>query len=180
MSAGGISYDCLTTSRKVTLPSVESWGTNMNIIKDPNKGIYTRRKDKVGETQEVLLAQENSGDRIAECINVYARGVNPMVSVSYDNYGNNGGASSRSHFRKQGVKLPYKPEVFIPPVLRQEDLVPLSRLPRNWVYAFSNPSMPNLIQESSCSSSKNCIETRHPQFEVDTNKQYIKELPQDY
>lgn len=180
MSAGGISYDCLTTSRKVTLPSVESWGTNMNIIKDPNKGIYTRRKDKVGETQEVLLAQENSGDRIAECINVYARGVNPMVSVSYDNYGNNGGASSRSHFRKQGVKLPYKPEVFIPPVLRQEDLVPLSRLPRNWVYAFSNPSMPNLIQENSCSSSKNCIETRHPQFEVDTNKQYIKELPKDY
>lgn len=180
MSAGGISYDCLSTSRKVTLPSVESWGTNMNIMKDPNKGIFTKRKDKVGETQEVLLAQEDSGDRISECINVYARGVNPMVSVSYDNYGNNGGASSRSHFRKQGVKLPYKPEVFIPPVLRQEDLVPLSRLPRNWVYAFSNPSMPDLLNERSCTSSKNCIETRHPQFELETNKQYIKELPKDY
>lgn len=180
MSAGGISYDCLSTSRKVTLPSVESWGTNMNILKDPNKGIFTKRKDKVGETQEVLLAQENSGDRISECINVYARGVNPMVSVSYDNYGNNSGASTRSIFRRQGVKLPYKPEVFVPPVLRQEDLVPLSRLPRNWVYAFSNPSMPTLIQEKSCSSSKNCIETRHPQFQIDTNKQYIKELPQDF
>ena len=44
MSAGGISYDCLTTSRKVTLPSVESWGTNMNIVKDPNKGIFTKKK----------------------------------------------------------------------------------------------------------------------------------------
>lgn len=180
MSAGGISYDCLTTSRKVTLPSVESWGTNMNIIKDPNKGIYTRRKDKVGETQEILLAQEGSGDRIAECINVYARGVNPMVSVSYDNYGNNGGASTNSYFRKQAVKLPYKPEVFIPPVLRQEDLVPLSRMPRNWLYAFTNPEMPNLIQESSCQTEKSSIETRRPHLDVSSNRQYIKELPQDY
>lgn len=180
MSAGGISYDCLTTSRKVTLPSVESWGTNMNIIKDPNKGIFTKRKDKVGETQEILLAQEGSGDRIAECINVYARGVNPMVSVSYDNYGNNGGASTSSYFRKQGVKLPYKPEVFIPPVLRQEDLVPLSRMPRNWLYAFTNPEMPNLIQQNSCQTEKSSIETRRPNIDISSNKQYIKELPQDY
>ena len=52
-----------------------------------------------------------------------------MVSVSYDNYGNNGGGGSRSYFGKQQVSLPYKPEVFIPPIQRQEDLVPLSRLP---------------------------------------------------
>ena len=136
MSAGGISYDCLTTSRKVTLPSVESWGTNMNIVKDPNKGIFTKRRDKVGDTQEILLAQDESGDRIAECINVYARGVNPMVSVSYDNYGNNGGGGSRSYFGKQQVSLPYKPEVFIPPIQRQEDLVPLSRLPLKLVLRF--------------------------------------------
>lgn len=177
MSAGGISYDCLTTSRKVTLPSVESWGTNMNIVKDPNKGIYTRRKDKVGETQEILLAQENSGDRIAECINVYARGVNPMVSVSYDNYGNNGGGGSRSYFGKQAVKLPYKPEVFIPPIQRQEDLTPLSRLPRNWFYAFTNPELPNVIHEMSCPNEKSAIQTKKLDYNYDTNKQYIKELP---
>ena len=76
MSSGGISYDCLTTSRKATLPSVESWGTNMNILKILTK-VFLRRKDRVGDTQEVLLAQDASGDRIAECINVYARGVNP-------------------------------------------------------------------------------------------------------
>lgn len=179
MSAGGISYDCLTTSRKVTLPSVESWGTNMNIVKDPNKGIFTRRKDKVGDTQEILLAQDESGDRIAECINVYARGVNPMVSVSYDNYGNNGGGGSRSYFGKQQVSLPYKPEVFIPPIQRQEDLVPLSRLPRNWFYAFTNPELPNVIQKMSCPEERASIETRKQNVHVDTNKQYIKELPNE-
>jgi hypothetical protein len=178
MSAGGISYDCLTTSRKVTLPSVESWGTNMNIVKDPNKGIFTRRKDKVGDTQEILLAQDESGDRISECINVYARGVNPMVSVSYDNYGNNGGGGSRSYFGKQAVSLPYKPEVFIPPIQRQEDLLPLSRMPRNWFYAFTNPELPNVIQKMSCPEERSAIESKKLDYTIDTNKQYIKELPQ--
>lgn len=178
MSAGGISYDCLTTSRKVTLPSVEAWGTNMNIVKDPNKGIFTRRKDKVGDTQEILLAQDESGDRISECINVYARGVNPMVSVSYDNYGNNGGGGSRSYFGKQAVSLPYKPEVFIPPIQRQEDLLPLSRMPRNWFYAFTNPELPNVIQKMSCPEERSAIESKKLDYTIDTNKQYIKELPQ--
>ena len=174
MSAGGISYDCLSTSRKVTLPSVESWGTNMNIIKDPTKGVYTRRIDKVGDTQDILLAQEDSGDRIAEYINVYARGVNPMVSVSYDNYGKNGGT-----FAKQNVKLPYKPEVFYPPVFTQENITPLSRLPRNWTYALTNPEMPGIIQEMKCPSGKSAIQTINPQFSTDTNPQYQKELPHD-
>ena len=174
MSAGGISYDCLTTSRKATLPSVDTWGTNMNIMKDPTKGVYTRRIDKVGDTQDILLAQEDSGDRIAEYINVYARGVNPMVSVSYDNYGKNGGTFSR-----QNVKLPYKPEVFYPPVFTQENLTPLSRLPRNWTYALTNPEMPGIIQEMKCPAGKSAIQTLHPQFSTNTNPQYQKELPHD-
>lgn len=176
MSAGGISFDCLTTSRKATLPSTDSWGTNMNIIQDPNRGIYTRRKDKVGETQEVLLAQEDSGDRIAECINVYARGVNPMVSVSYNNYGTNGGQTSglRGH---GGVKLPYRPEVFRPPVFRQEDLVPLSRLPRNWFYALTNPQAPYVAHEMKCPDSKSSIQTKKLHYEAPSNKQYMKQLP---
>jgi hypothetical protein len=158
MSAGGLSYDCLVTSRKVTLPSVEMWGTNMNILKDPPKSLYTRRIDKVGDTQQVLLAQEASGDRIAECINVYARGVNPMVSVSYDNNSNNAGArgSIISNFNTS-VKLPYKPEVFHPPVFRQEDLMPLSRQPRNWFYALANPEIPNIVHQMSCPEGRSAV-----------------------
>lgn len=150
MSAGGLSYDCLTTSRKTTLPSVEMWGTNMNILRDPPASLYTRRIDKVGDTQQVLLAQEAGGDRISEFINVYARGVNPMVSVSYDNYGNNAGARSSLVGAGRAVKLPYKPEVFRPPVFRQEDITPLSRLPREWFYALSNPEMPNIVNQMEC------------------------------
>ena len=176
MSSGGISYDCLTTSRKFTLPSVESWGTNMNIVKDPNKGIFTTRKDRVGDTQEVLLAQDASGDRIAENINVYARGVNPMVSVSYNNFGNNAGAPSR--FSGKSAHLPYKPDRIIPPMYRKEDLMPLSRQPREWFYAFTNPELPNILQNMSCPEEKASIESKKLNYQVQGNKQYIKDLPQ--
>lgn len=152
MSAGGLNYDMLTTSRKTTLPSVEMWNTNMNILKNPPISVSTRKIDKVGDTQSILLAQDDSGDRIAEMISVYARGVNPMVSVSYDNYSNNGGANALS--RRQAVKLPYKFEVFRPPVFRQEDLMPLSRQPRNYFYALTNPEMPNIINQMGCTETK--------------------------
>lgn len=152
MSAGGLNYDMLTTSRKTTLPSVEMWNTNMNILQNPPLSVSTRKIDKVGDTQGILLAQDDSGDRIAEMINVYARGVNPMVSVSYDNYSNNGGANLDS--RRQAVKLPYKFEVFRPPVFRQEDLMPLSRQPRNYFYALTNPEMPNIVNQMGCTETK--------------------------
>lgn len=179
MSAGGLSYDCLVTSRKVTLPSVEMWGTDMNILRDPPASLYTRRIDKVGDTQQVLLAQEDSGDRIAEMINVYARGVNPMVSVSYDNYGNNAGARSSVTQGSRAVKLPYKPEVFHPPVFRQEDLMPLSRQPRTWFYALSNPEVPNIVQHMSCPESKSAVwaDEKLTRVEAPARIQYNNEAP---
>jgi hypothetical protein len=176
MSAGGISFDCLTTSRKTTLPSVDGWGTNLNILQDPTKGVFTRRKDKVGDTQEILLAQDESGDRIAECINVYARGVNPMVGVSYNNYGKNGGQSGCT--KQGGVKLPYRPEVFRPPVFRQENLMPLSRQPRNWFYAIANPSINKIVHEMTCPEMKSSVNNETNHSNIKTQKQYIKHLPQ--
>lgn len=38
-----LSYSSLTNSGKVTLPSVDSWGSNMNIIRDPPKSIMTKK-----------------------------------------------------------------------------------------------------------------------------------------
>jgi len=172
MSAGGLSYDCLTTNRKVTLPSVEMWGRNKIILRDPNKGIFTRRKDKVGQTQSILLSQEDSGDRIAENINVYARGVNPMVSVSYDNYGNNAGSRSSVTQGAPGVKLPLRPDVFYPPVFRQEQLLPLSRLPRNWFYALTNPVVPNIISQMSCPETRKSIHENIKNINVTSNIEY--------
>ena len=91
-NAGGISYSGVNGNRKVTLPSVESWGTNMNIIKDPPKSIMTRKIDKVSETQRVnKMIEQSIEDRYADSVQEYPRGINPSVSVSYSNYGNNGG-----------------------------------------------------------------------------------------
>ena len=145
MSAGGLSYSGLTNYGKSTLPSVSSWGTNMNILRDPPKSITTRRIDKVGETSSITEMVDQSGDRACESIKVYARGVNPFVSVSYSNYGNNGG--QRVNNRSTAIanvqsKLPYRILVggaFRPPTLRQEDLFPLSRLPRCNTNAFTKP-----------------------------------------
>lgn len=161
MSAGGLSYSGLQTKRRVTLPSVDMWGTSMNILKDPNVGVFTRRKDKVGDTQNILMEQDDSGDRAAEYIRVYARGVNPMVSVSYDNSGNNGGQAmsgagclggngALASVYGQQSRLPYQLETFRPPILRQEDLMPLSRLPRVWYHAETNPQFPDFLQSREC------------------------------
>lgn len=169
MSAGGISYSGLRTTRKVTLPSVEMWNSDLNVLRDPPKSIHTRRKDKVGETQSILLAQDESGDRICEMINVYARGVNPMVSVSYDNFSRNGGSNAVLANQKQ-ASLPYKVENVRPPILRQEDLLPLSRMPRNWFYSFTNPSLPGVVNESSCNETGSSIHDNVLQACAYTNK----------
>ncbi len=139
-----LSYSSLVNSGKVTLPSVDSWGTNMNIIRDPPKSITTRRRDKVGENSDILKMIDNS-DRSSEAILRFARGVNPSVSVSYSN---NGG--SLQNFGNQQAKLPYsinKDGDFHPPVQAPQNLLPLSRLPRNITFAVTNPTMPHFGKE---------------------------------
>ena len=66
-------------NQHITLPSVEQWGTNANILRDPPKAIFTRRIDKVGQNTDITELVDSSGDRACEGISLYARGVNPMV-----------------------------------------------------------------------------------------------------
>jgi hypothetical protein len=143
-NAGGLSYSGLINSGKLTLPSVESWGTNMSILRDPPRSIHTRRIDKVGETSSITNMVDNSGNRSCEAIRHYALGKNPMVSVDYGNSGNNGGqrSSGLTIGGQTQSKLPYRilqDGQFRPPVLRQEQSMPLSRLPRVWTEALTNP-----------------------------------------
>jgi hypothetical protein len=152
-----LSYSSILSYPKATLPSVEMWNTNMNILKDPPKAIHTRRIDKVGDTQQVLLQAEDSGSRFNEYINVYARNTNPMVGVSYNNYGN---SQSSSNSRTQ-ASLPYKVKEFRPPILSQYDLLPLSRLPRDWFYASTNPEFPQIVQNLQCNETGRCIQNDH-------------------
>lgn len=179
MSAGGISYSGVVGDRKVTLPAVESWGSNMNILRDPPKQIFTRKIDKVFDTQITeLMAEASVNDRYCENIEVYPRGINPSVSVSYGNYGNNGG--KLLHFGSDKNKLggwtdeagrsqqwkacqvsngntmakyPYRLDLdgdFRPPMYPRERLEALSRAPRNVTNLYTNPFTVKFIDNNSC------------------------------
>ena len=137
-----LSYSAITNKGKVTLPSVDNWSTNLNILKDPPQSIHTRNISKVGSNNDVLDEVDNSANRIGEYINVFARGVNPSVSVSYSNTGSNNNGSI-SIGGQTHAKLPYRimrDGAFRPPILTQEDLLPGSRLPRVKTEATTNPT----------------------------------------
>ena len=140
-----ISYSGVVGNKgKNTLPSVEGWGRNKNILRDPPKSIMTRRIDKVNADGSLNDMFYHSGDRFAENINLYARGVNPMVSVEYTNA--NGAPS----------KMPYRilnGGAFRPPQLRQEQLLPLSRLPRNVTQVLTNREFKDYSKKISCPQS---------------------------
>ncbi len=139
-----LSYSSLINKGKITLPSVDSWGTNLSIVKDPPKSITIRRIDKVGDNNDITKMVDDS-DRCSSSIMRFARGVNPSVSVSYTN---NGG--SLQNYGSQQAFLPYtinKDGDFKPPVPAPQDLLPLSRMPRNVTEVVTKPSMPHFLKE---------------------------------
>jgi hypothetical protein len=161
-----ISYSGLTNYGKSTLPSVESWSSNMNILRDPPKSIMTRRKTTVNDTSEITQMIDDSGSRVCEQINVYARGVNPMVSVSYNNNGSNGGQTAVVNPGGQTqAYLPYRIMnygAFRPPVLTPTDLMPLSRLPRIWTNAFTQPGFTDFSKKmKSCGTALETKEVKN-------------------
>ena len=155
-----LSYSGLTNYGKATNPSVEMGLGSMNILRDPPRSITTRRIDKVGQTSSLTEMIDDSGNRACEAINVYARGVNPCVSVSYGNAGNNGGQRSSSVFGSSitgglQAKLPYtimKDGAFRPPIQTQDQLLPLSRLPRVNTESFTQPGFVDYSKKIECSS----------------------------
>lgn len=155
-----ISYSAIVNYGKTTLPSVESWNTNMNIMKDPPRSIHTRKIDRVGETSAITSAVDESGDRFCEAINYYARGQNPMVSVSYGQ----GQRSSTQAF------LPYRvvrDGAFRPPIWSQEDLLPLSRMPRIWTEASTQPYQPIFTMRlRNCGTAENTREVKNDLLDV--------------
>lgn len=128
-------------SAKVTLPSVEGGFGTLNILRDPPKSIQTIYKPKISDTSQLNELIDASDDRICESIKKFARGVNPMVSVSYSNYGTMGGQmrdtiGTSSSNQKLTIGQSYlthriaRDGAFRPPIVPPEQLLPLSRLPR--------------------------------------------------
>jgi hypothetical protein len=166
MSAGGLSYHgVIGHTSKMTLPSVETWGADMNILRDPPRSIQTRKIDRVGQTSDITQMIQESGDRACESILTYARGVNPMVGVSYGNEGNNGGmrangriaggivlGSGRGNSGSQSF-LPYRimnQGSFRPPARDIRQLLPLSRLPRLGTSSFTQPGFVDFSKKAMC------------------------------
>ena len=168
------SASALTSYAKPSLPSVESWGTNMNILRDPPKSIHTRRKDKVGDTSAITIMNSESTDRICESINVYARGVNPMVGVSYNNYNSSSG----------GTKLPYriiKDGAFRPPISGINQTLALSRMPRSTTNIAARTGVGDCAKKIRiCGTDKNTKQVKEAMLKVSarptavykTNKPY--------
>lgn len=160
-----LSYSGIVNYGKATLPSVESWGTNMNILRDPPKSVHTRKIDKVGETSAITTAVDESGDRFCEAINYYARGQNPMVSVSYGQ-----GQPTSSNFSSGQAYLPYRiarDGAFRPPIWRQEDLLPLSRLPRIWTEVSTQPYKPIFTKRiMDCGTAEETTEVKNQTLQV--------------
>lgn len=147
---------------KATLPCVEAALGSMVIPRDPPKSIMTRQKTRVGANNDLIDEVDASGDRIEEAILVYPRGVNPMVSVSYSNYGNNGGQRAggikgNSNISTSNPRMPYALGAggfnFRPPIIKPQDLLPLSRKPRAIVCASAQKSAVNYTQMPMCSKS---------------------------
>jgi hypothetical protein len=150
-----ISYSGLVNYGKATLPAIEAWSTNNNVVRDPPRSIMTRRIERVGDTSDILATVADSADRYCENINYYARDVNPFVSVSYGEAGSHGTAGAfGSDSRRLAGGEPFMPYriirdgAFRPPIWRQEDVLPLSRLPRNWTTCEARPFLVNYSQRA--------------------------------
>ncbi len=118
-----------------------------HIYKDPPKAYFTRKKERVNiaDVKYMMESDNPYGDptRINEGIQMYARGQNPMVEVSYQNAG---AASMNSSLGNRAVSNPYKVEVVRMPLTPIEARVPLSnpRIHQN----YSITTNPNIVPQT--------------------------------
>jgi len=165
----------------LTLGSPESWGNNNNIIKNPRSSITTRRIDKAQMTNYLNDLIDGSGDRSAEQIKIYTRGVNPCVSVSYS--GNNVGINGNnltSVIPNASAKLPYRIMIdgaFQAPILSARDLLPISKMNRIYNSTISNASMVDYSKTKQVASNYTVVKDLLKVFDVKPNKSAKIEKP---
>ena len=111
----------------------------IHVLRAPPSSIHTRKKERITDS-DVMYMVRNDDTRINEGVSYLARGTNPMVDVSYNN---TGGGSRTNTMRNVQASNPYKVKVFRPPLQRQEDLLPLSRMRRPETVGLTNPGIRN-------------------------------------
>ena len=114
------------------------------ILRDPPKSVHTKKKERV-EMGDVNFMIRSDDSRINEGISYLARGINPMVDISYSNYGGNGAKlTSMPTLQATNPYKVIKDGAFRPPIMTQEDLLPLSRMRRPETSATTNPGVSTL------------------------------------
>jgi hypothetical protein len=167
----------------MTLPSVESWNTNMNLLRDPPRSITTRRIDKTLQTSDMNEMIDASTDRACESIRVYARGVNPMQSVSYDNNSNNAGVSGNmiQAIPRKSAMLPYRTMIdgaIRMPIIDRRELTAKSKLNRVWTQqVMTKPSFIDYSKSKQCPTKFRVIKDLLTSFDVKPNKSAKLEQP---
>jgi hypothetical protein len=97
----------------------------------------TRKKERV-DVSDTLHNIRSDDTRINEGVAYLARGNNYMQDVNYSNHGA-GGATTMPNLES---KNPYRnSESFRPPIYKQEDLYPLSRMPHSNFAVSTNPGI---------------------------------------
>lgn len=109
----------------------------IHVLRAPPSSIHTRKKERITDS-DVLYMVRNDDTRINEGVSYLPRGINPMVDVSYNNMG---GASRTNSMPNVQASNPYKVKVFRPPLQRQEDLLPLSRMRHPETIGITNPGI---------------------------------------
>jgi hypothetical protein len=165
-----------------TLPSYET----THIMRAPPSSKYTRKHEPV-DVSNTLWMIRNDDSRINEGISYIPRGSNPMVDVSYSNYGGNGAVPTTMPVIS--AKNPYKvlkDGAFRPPVFTMEDLLPLSRMKYDNTSAITNPGVPGgfvspeLMDNVDKDPIKHAVAKRKINaFNVAPNASYWIELPKE-
>ena len=128
------SFSGLNTYGKSGVGNVEGAFGSLNITRDPPRSYEVPHRVMVGDTSAITEEIAESQSRFIESIRKYPRGVNPAVDISYGNYAETGFQGAQAH-------PPYKimnGGAFRPPVLSQQELLPLSRQVRGSTSASTN------------------------------------------
>ena len=119
--------------KSFTLPSWEQ----VHIMRAPPSSIMTRKKERV-DMADVEYMIRNDDSRINEGVAYLARGNNYMQDVNYNNHG----AGGTTTMMTMEAKAPYRnSEAFRPPIYKQEDRLPLSRMPHSNFAVSTNPGI---------------------------------------
>ncbi len=152
-----------------TMVSVEGWYNNTNIMKEPRKGRFTRRRQMTHDTQIERDQMEGALDRISENIQYVPRAQNNMIKVNYSNIGN---PNAPKGTVAQPARNPYSIDVFRPPAISVIDMMPVSKQRLTNISTMVNPSYKQFIQDRNCQNVEKVINQENLRTNLTIGKVY--------